>query len=460
MSGGGLPRALRRPISGWGNHPVETCEVYRPEDADAIRALVDGAPCRDLTPRGLGRSYGDASLNASGAVVLSERLDRMLAFDPATGVLTCQAAVSLADILRHFLPRGFFFPVTPGTKNITVGGAIAADVHGKNHHKSGSMSAWLGRIRLLTGKGEILDCSRERDPEAFWATVGGMGLTGMILEADLRLKPVSTGFMQVDHERIPNVDRLLERMDQSDDDYDYAVAWVDSLASKASLGKSVLMRANHASVDALAPGLRGDPFRAKPRRELGVPFTLPDFTLNPLSMRIFNAGLYFRHPTTRKIADCETYFYPLDSIRAWNRAYGKRGVVQYQCVIPEATARQGTIEILESLQASGVGSFLTVLKSLGPESGGMLSFPMRGKTLALDVPFTGPALLAAIRRLDEIVLAHGGRVYLAKDSCLSRDAFERMYPRRAEFLRAKSRLDPDGRFGSSLAHRLGLAGPR
>ncbi len=451
-----LPRSVRRPISGWGRQPTETCELYRPEDLDDARAIVAHAPCPDLTPRGLGRSYGDASLNDRGAVLLSDRLDRMIAFDRETGVLRCQAAVSLADIIRHFLPRGFFFPVTPGTKNITVGGAIAADVHGKNHHTNGSMSAWIERFSLLTGRGQVLECSREENADAFWATTGGMGLTGLILDAELRMKPVETAYMNADYERIQDLDRLLARMDESDEDFDYAVAWVDSLATGRSLGRSVLMRANHASLGDLPSRLRGDPLAVKEKARIAVPFTLPDFTLNPLSMRLFNTAFYLRHPTARKLTDCDAFFYPLDSIQHWNRGYGSRGVLQYQCVIPEASAATGIQRLLEELTRSGCGSFLTVLKSLGPASEGPLSFPMQGKTLALDLPYTGPPLLETLHRVDEIVLEHGGRVYLAKDSCMAREAFERMYPRLPEFKRVKARLDPDGRFSSSQARRLGI----
>lgn len=456
MTDGAMPRSRRMEISGWGRRPVETCDVYRPENADEIRSLVLHSAHSSLTPRGLGRSYGDASLNAEGAVLSSERLDRMLAFDAGSGILACQSAVSLADIIRVFLPRGFFFPVTPGTKSITIGGAIASDVHGKNHHKSGAMSAWVRRIRLLTAGGAILDCSRDENAEAFWATVGGMGLTGMILEAELQLMPVPSAYMQADFERIRNVDQLLERMDGSDDEYAYAVAWVDTLASRSSLGRSVLMRANHAPLDVLPTRMRGTPFEAAPAREIGVPFDLPDFTLNPLSMRLFNIAFHAIHPTASKVVDCDRFFYPLDSIQNWNRGYGKRGVVQYQCVIPEASARIGTIRLLETLASRGLGSFLTVLKSLGPESGGLLSFPMKGKTLAMDLPFTGASMLDAIRKLDEIVLETGGRVYLAKDSCLSREAFQQMYPRLPEFERVKRELDPEHRFSSSQARRLGI----
>ena len=463
-------RFVRRPLSGWGGTPIEECDVYRPETVAEFRALVAHAPQATLTPRGCGRSYGDAALNGTGAVMLSERLNRMVSFDAETGVLRCDAAVTLSNIIEHFLPIGFFFPVTPGTKNISVGGAIAADVHGKNHNSSGSMSACVRGFKLLTGRDEILDCSRVDHPEAFWATVGGMGLTGVILEAELQLRSVESAFVQAENERFANLDQLLERMEDRDAEFEYSVAWVDSLARGASLGRSVLTRANHASPSALSGRLREQPFpdrqhrqhrrhrRRRRRRRLRVPFYLPNATLNPVSIKVLNALFYALHPASTWIAGCDEFFYTLDAIEDWNRAYGRQGVLQYQCVIPEAEARAGLIALLETFASSGLGSFLTVLKSLGGASKGLLSFPMPGKTLALDVPNSGPEVRELFRRLDEIVLQHGGRTYLAKDACMSRETFERMYPRLDEFREAKAILDPASRFASSLSDRLGLTG--
>ena len=313
-----LPRFLTRRVSGWGRRPVEECDVYRPEGLDELREIVANAPQESLIPRGLGRSYGDASLNSRGAIIASDRFDRMHAFDPDTATLHCQSAVSLAEIIEHFLPRGFFFPVTPGTKTITVGGAIAADVHGKNHHRSGSMSAWLKEFRLLRANGEIIVCSREQNTDAFWATVGGMGLTGIVLDAQLRLKPVETAFMKADYEVALNLDAVLDRMAESDDLFDYAVAWTDSLARGRALGRSVLLRCNHASLDDLAPKLRSRPYAMPAKPTVNVPFTLPNFFLNTLSMRVFNEAYYRTHGSKKFITDCDRYFYPLDSLQNWN----------------------------------------------------------------------------------------------------------------------------------------------
>jgi len=435
---------------------VEECTVYRPERLSALQAIVDRAPQSDLTPRGLGRSYGDASLNRTGAVLLSQRFDRILGFDAETAELHCEASVSLSEILERFLPQGFFFPVTPGTEFITIGGAIAADVHGKNHHESGSMSAWLRDFRLLTADGQILDCSRDSNPEVFWATVGGMGLTGVILDARIQLQRVETAHMRTEHEQLRDLDALLERTSETDSSCAYSVAWIDCLSRGRQLGRSVVLRANHAEPEDLPLSLRNAPLTLATRRTPRVPFTLPNFALSRPSMRAFNE-LYFRtHPTRTFVSDCRSYFYPLDSIRDWNRAYGRRGVLQYQCLFPTANARSGLVQVLETLANSGSGAFLSVLKSMGPASGGLLSFPYPGQTLALDLPFTGAAARELVARLDAIVLEHGGRVYLAKDACLSPESFRDMYPEAGRFREIRNRVDPGRRFSSSLARRLGL----
>lgn len=450
------PRAVIAPLAGWGMRPVETCPAYRPEDERDLATLVAGSEEGTLIARGLGRSYGDAALNPEGAVVLSKRLDHLLDFDEETGLLRCQAAVSLADLIELFLPRGWFFPVTPGTKNVTIGGAIAADVHGKNHHSSGSMSAALTRFRLMTARGDVLECSRDNHPEVFWATIGGMGLTGIIVDAEIRLMPLETGYMHAEYEQIANLETLIEKMNEADQSFAYSVAWIDSMATGASLGKSVLMRANHAALADLPPKLRKDPLPKLRGGKITVPFTFPNFTINRLSMKAFNFAFYTRHQTRQEIAHCDRFFYILDSIQHWNRGYGKRGVLQYQCVIPEEHAAVGNRRILEELNQAKIGSFLTVLKTLGPASQGHLSFPIPGKTLAIDVPYTGPEVTEALHRCDEIVLEYGGRVYLAKDACMKRESFEAMYPRLDEWKRIKAELDPDTRFSSSQARRLGL----
>lgn len=453
-------RASRQAIAGWGNFPVEECEVYRPEALDDLQEVVARAPEHDLIARGLGRSYGDAALNRDRGVILTQRFDRMIAFDSATGVLQCEAAVSLAEIIELFVPRGFFFPVTPGTKFISIGGAIAADVHGKNHHANGSMGEFVLDLRLLTASGAIVECSRELNSDLFWATIGGMGLTGMILDARIRLQPIETAYMSVHNERAANVDAVLERFFESDDNFAYAVAWIDCLAKGRSLGRSVLMRANHAAVHELPPELRGEPCVFKEGLKPTVPFTFPGFALNAWSMKIFNAAFNATHPDTSKIVPCDSYFYILDRIHHWNRIYGRRGVVQYQFVLPPETSRGALVEILERLSDANRGSFLAVLKSLGPSSQGLLSFPAKGYTLALDLPNTGHDLVQELQRIDEIVLRAGGRIYLAKDACMRPDVFRQMYPELDRFKAIKAQVDPEQRFASSQARRLGIVAPR
>ncbi len=435
---------------------MEACEVYRPGQLADLLAIVDRAPERSLVPRGLGRSYGDAALNRGRGVVLSEGLGRSLSLDAETGIVRCGAATRLSDLLDACLPAGWCFPVTPGTQTISIGGAIAADVHGKNHHRSGSMSASLIEFRLLTADGRVLECSRDRHSELFWATVGGMGLTGFVLDARLQLRRVETAYMVVDYEQTRDLDAALERCLESDQDYDYGVAWIDCLSRGRSLGRAVLMRANHARVSELPAALRATPLIAPRRRSIAVPFTLPSGTLNPLTVTAFNAVYYHAHRTRRSLLPCERYFYPLDWVRHWNRCYGRRGVLQYQFLLPPERARQGLIEVLEALSSSRRASFLAVLKSMGPASGGLLSFPRPGYTLALDLPNTGPELHEALAGLDRIVLRHGGSIYLAKDACLGPGAFQEMYPALDRFRAIKAQVDPEQRFSSSLARRVGL----
>ncbi len=448
--------AARQSIAGWGNFPRETCQVYRPEQLQDLREIVTAAPERDLIPRGLGRSYGDASLNRDRGVVLSHHLDRMLDFDPETGVLCCEASVSLAEVIEHFLHRGFFFPVTPGTKFISIGGAIAADVHGKNHHFNGSMSEFVLDFHILVASGEVLLCSREVHSELFWATIGGMGLTGMILDARIQLHRVETSYMTVQHERANHLDACMSRFLESDAEFAYAVAWIDCLSKGASLGRSVLMRANHARVADLPAKQRRDPFGVRFKMPFNVPFTFPAIALNSATMGIFNSVFYHTHRSRKMIVDCDSYFYPLDRIHHWNRIYGRPGVLQYQLALPPQHSHDALVEILETLSYARRGSFLAVLKTFGPGSEGLLSFPMQGHTLALDLPNTGPDLVRELHAIDEVVLRHGGRIYLAKDACTQADLFEQMYPELRRFREIKQRYDPANRFNSSLARRLAI----
>ena len=455
-----LPRAATLDLAGWGRNPVESCLVYRPERESELASIVASAPTESVLSRGMGRSYGDAASNAGRGVMLHERFDRFLAFDEQAAVVHCESAVTLSDLIDVLLPRGFFLPVTPGTRQISVGGAIAADVHGKNHHRDGTISSQLVDFRLLCADGRILSCSRDHNADLFWATLGGMGLTGAILDARLRVRRVETAYLRQQTLRCRDLDDALARMLAEDAAYEYAVAWIDCLARGRSLGRSVLLRANPAARDELPRRAREAPHRIERPLPLAVPFELPGFVLNPLSMRIFNQGFWTVHPDRDGIASYQSYFYPLDSVRSWNRVYGRGGVLQYQLVLPLESCRDGLIEILERVARSGRASFLAVLKTTGPANEGPLSFPIEGASLALDFPGRSPEVRELLDELDRIVLARGGRVYLAKDARLAPGVFREMYPQLDRFREIKTKYDPDARFSSSLARRLGIVEAR
>lgn len=447
-------KAVVADLSGWGNCPVERCRVVRPGSRAALRAVVRAGREPSYIARGLGRAYGDAALNRDRGVIVATGLDRFLAFDEESGILECEAGAALADILRHLLPRGYFVATTPGTKHVTIGGAIAADVHGKNHHVDGSFAGGVLDFRLLTASGEEITCSRSENPEVFWATVGGMGLTGVIIRARIRLRKVPSSYVAVDSRRARDLDQALECFAATDARYRYSVAWIDCLGGGRALGRSVVMLGNDAGADEVRRRLRVDPQALPARASRSVPFPLPGFALNPWSVRAFNALYYAAHPDRRTLVDYNTYFYPLDHVVHWNRIYGRRGFVQYQALLPPETSRRGLIALLEALARARRAPFLAVLKGSGAGNPGMLSYLHPGHTLALDIPNSGPDLPGFLARLDAILLEHGGRLYLAKDAMTTAENFAAMYPRLAEFRAVKRRIDPAGRFASSQARRL------
>ncbi|HEY6095112.1 MAG TPA: FAD-binding oxidoreductase [Gallionellaceae bacterium] len=440
---------LTTSISGWGRYPVQSCELERPE------RYIDLAPhAPQLIVRGQGRSYGDASLNENGRVLLSERINRLLALDEQQGILRAEAGVTLAEILQVIVPKGWFLPVTPGTKFVSLGGCVAADVHGKNHHHDGSFGDHVLALAMILADGSRIQCSPTENAELFWATVGGMGLTGIIGEVTLKLIPIDNAQVQVRHHAAINLEQLFKLLQDPSVDDRYSVAWIDSLARGKDLGRGVAMFGHHASAAELGQR-KIKPYRPRQRN---MPFDLPSFALNPLSIGAFNA-LYYRREGSKQepfLSHYDPYFYPLDAIGQWNRLYGKRGFVQYQCVIPEATAYDGMAALLHELTASGRPSFLAVLKRFGVQGRGLLSFPTAGYTLALDLPIRDSGLFMLLDKLDQIVLKHSGRLYLAKDARLSADTFRAMYPRHAEWCQVKRCYDPDGRFSSSLSRRLQL----
>lgn len=447
------PASIPRVLSGWGRFPVESVRVYRPEKTAEIAAIWTNPGAQGCISRGLGRSYGDAALNRDGGVIDHTRLNRLLAFNSSTGELECEAGVSLADIIQTFLPRGFFLPVTPGTQFVTIGGAIAADVHGKNHHHDGSFANFVDGLDLLTPGVELLHCSRQVNSDAFWATIGGMGLTGSILRARVRLRRVESAYVLVDYLRAPGLDALWSAMERSDDQYEYSVAWIDATARGGRLGRGVLMQACHATAGQVESHHR-KPLAWPRRAAVRVPFDFPAWALSHPAVAAFNRIYYRVHAgALGRLVDIESYFYPLDRLQQWNRMYGGRGFVQYQVVLPHATARRGVAALLERVAGARRPSFLAVLKRFGEAGGGLLSFPMPGATLALDLPYDSN-LPAFLQRLDGQVAEWGGRTYLAKDSTMSAEHFAATYPRLEEFRAVQRRLDPEGKARSSLARRL------
>ena len=444
---------VTKPLSGWGRYPVETCHLFRPEKRSEVAATLASGSQTSYIPRGLGRSYGDAALNHDAGVIWQVLLNRFLSFESTSGVLECEGGVSLAEIIQYFLPRGWFLPVTPGTKFVTVGGAIAADIHGKNHHRDGSFSNFVLDFRLLTPTGAILLCSPTLNPEVFWATVGGMGLTGVILSARLSLRRVDSAYVFVDYHRARNLEDILTAMDAEDDRYEYSVAWIDGLATGDSMGRGVLMRGNHAPAAELPARVR-QPLALHTGTQHRLLTDFPSMALNWLTVKAFNAVFYAVHRSSpRQLVNLEKFFYPLDAIEEWNRMYGKRGFVQYQIALPQASGRKGLPTILDRLARSGRASFLAVLKRFGVGGPGLLSFPLQGYTLALDIP-AAAGLVPFLHELDRMTLDYGGRIYLAKDSLLRAEDFRAMYPQLEPFRAIQRKLDPGRVLSSSMARRL------
>jgi FAD/FMN-containing dehydrogenase len=443
---------LNTTLSGWGRYPVQPCELERPERYADLRPVADR-----LIARGQGRSYGDAALNENGRVLLTERVNRLLDFDLEKGVLQAEAGTTLAEILPVIVPKGWFLPVTPGTKFVSLGGCVAADVHGKNHHHEGSFGDHVVALELILSDGSRVTCSPSEQAELFWATIGGMGLTGIIGEVTFKLIPIQSTLMKVRHHAADDLEQLFSHLQDPDNDDRYTVAWIDSLATGGDLGRGIAMCGHHVEMAELP----GNYHRSiKPERSRSIPFDFPAWALNPLSISAFNSRYYKKEGGRRYpfLSGYDPYFYPLDAIANWNRMYGKRGFVQYQCVIPDAGSFEGIRKLLEELSNSRRPSFLAVLKRLGPQGRGLLSFPMAGYTLALDLPFRDDGLFTLLNKLDQIVLQFGGRVYLAKDARLSAESFRAMYPRYEEWLGIKNAVDPQNRFSSSMSRRLGIGG--
>ena len=434
-------------VSGWGRFPVVDSDVLRPRSF----AGVGDSIAAGTIARGNGRAYGDAAIGAVRTVAMTG-FDRVRSFDPATGRIRLEAGMLLSDLIETFGPRGFLPFVVPGTRFVSIGGAIAADVHGKNHHCEGGFGRYVDSILLRTGQGEVIEASREQNPDAFFATIGGMGLTGVILEATMRLRTVETGWIRERVISASDLDAAMRALDAGDS-ATYSVAWIDCVARGRDLGRSLIYLGEHAGKDELTDSAAAFPVGKDPG--LGVPVDLPAMTLNRHSIRAFNE-LYYRMGARRaggsRVVSLYPYFFPLDSLRDWNRIYGSRGFLQHQCVIPEAGARAVLADILGRVARRGDASFLAVLKKLG-HGDGILSFPLPGYTLALDFPVRGD-ILNFLDEIDRLVVAAGGRLYLAKDARQSRATFAAGYPALSRFNAIRKSLDPAGNIRSKLSQRL------
>lgn len=437
------PRKASGTLSGWGRTFREGAELRSENLAHATTEA-------ELT-RGLGRSYGDASLPVRGdsRLVGSVLADRVLAFDDNTGLLRAEAGLSLSEMIRIFLPRGFFTPVTPGTKFVTLGGAVASDVHGKNHHVAGTIGRHVRKLLVRVADGRIIECSREHERELFLATTGGMGLTGHILEVELQMERVPSPYIWRESFRFTRLDDFLTAIKNAGETWPFTVGWVDTVSSGNSFGRGILYCGRWAQPHE-APA---QPPRKKPT--LPMPFELPSGLMNRFTIKLFNGLIYNAHFKQHKqdICDAETFFYPLDAVSRWNLAYGKRGVTQHQSVIPDQAGAAGIRSLIEALAETGACSFLTVIKDCGAQGDGLLSFPTPGMSLALDIPID-TRTQQTIDLLNERVIACGGRIYLTKDGFTQPQHFRAMDPRLDAFLAVKRKWDPENKLKSAQSVRL------
>jgi FAD/FMN-containing dehydrogenase len=416
------------PFESWGRYPAYGANViplHWQSDFPSVAASIHNG----ALPVGMGRSYGDVCLLKDGNLLLTTAMNRLISFDPETGLLTAEAGVTLAQILDFAVPRGFFLPVSPGTKYVTLGGAIANDIHGKNHHVAGTFGRHITQFELVRSDGSRMLCSPTENPDFYAATIGGLGLTGVITWATLRLKPIVSRMIDYEGIQFHGIDEFLDLTEQSKD-IEYTVSWIDCASTGRNFARGVFMQGDHST--------RKDSLGQSSKPKLVFPFDAPGFALNALSVSLFNTAFFHKQIHKRVVAlqDYEPFFYPLDKVLHWNRMYGKRGLLQFQYVIPWEHAKEGTIAILHEVSKSGLASFLAVLKAFGDvPSPGMMSFPKPGITLALDFPIKPEKSFPLFSRLADMVCEFGGRLYPAKDAAMTAPQFQSFYPQWEQFAR-------------------------
>jgi FAD/FMN-containing dehydrogenase len=431
----------------WGMYP-KTKSLVREVDSrkeDFLELAQGIEPQASYLAYGQGRSYGDSCLNDNNVLILTEKLNHFIELNPETGILRVEAGLTLKEILEHIVPKGWFLPVVPGTQLVTIGGAIANDIHGKNHHVAGTFGCHVKSLELLRSDGSRHVCSLNENSSLFRATIGGLGLTGLIVWAEIQLKKIASPWIARETLRFSHLAKFFEYTLESDNKYEYTVGWMDCLSQGANLGRGVFFRGNHLLLKEVSD------LKIKKEKIKTFPCYAPEFVLNRFSMKTFNSVYYHTHPSKKsEIVHYRPFFFPLDGINRWNRLYGKRGFFQYQCVVPFQGSESPIYDIIETFAKSGLGSFLTVIKTFGNiSSPGLLSFPRAGVTLTLDIPNEGRKTLRVLDSLDEKVMDAGGRVYPAKDARMSKESFQQYFPEKSEFEKYK-----DPKFSSSFWRRV------
>ncbi len=445
-------------VTGWGHTKKANVERIAPSKIEEIQEVISNSPPKSLIARGLGRSYGDAAQNNRASIIELSNFKK-ISLNIFEKTVTAEAGVSFDELLKYLIPKGYFLPVTPGTKHITVGGAIAADIHGKNHHIDGSFGNHIKSIVLIDGKGILKQLFPDQNNQSnsaleFWATVSGMGLTGIIIEATFSVIPIKSSLIKVDTFKYKSLENIMDTMIKNDEKYKYSVAWIDSLHPK---GRGVITFGEHALVEDINTKTNKEKLEYSNKSIAKAPNIFPSGLLNVFTVRAFNEAWYRKYPNQKEnqIISIGEYFYPLDGIDNWNNIYGKKGFIQYQFVVPDNSS-EIIPESLSTLRELGAPSFLTVLKRFGFNNPGLLSFPSKGWTLAIDIPASLPNLTLTLNKLDEKISDAGGKIYLAKDSRMSPEIFRLCYPKLKEWQKIKNILDPDNKFSSDLSKRLAI----